>query len=190
MADDITNIPSARSKFLTPSGEVDRVWYRFLLNLFTLMGSGGTSNTTDDLFLLATDVPPSSGTSSSQNQVDVVLPFDASSLQRQIGDLQLNHSPADLSVLQSQIDGLMLTPPQQPVVQKYTSGRAVLVAGTVTVSTTMVSSASQIYLTHRVTGGTLGILSVGTVVDATSFVINSTSVLDTSTVNWLIVDPT
>lgn len=188
MADDITNIPSARSKFLTPSGEVDRVWYRFLLNLFTLMGSGGTSNTTDDLFLLATDVPPSSGAGAGQNSLDIPLPVDTSFLRAQIGDLQLNSLPADLSVLQSQIDALMLAPPVQPQPPGYTTGRGVLVAGTVTVLTPVVSSTSQIFLTHRVTGGTLGILSVGTVVDGTSFVINSTSLLDTSTVNWIIVN--
>jgi hypothetical protein len=189
MADDITSIPSARSKFLNPAGEVDRVWYRFLLNLFTLTGAGTTSNTTDDLFLLATDVSSATGAPSTQNQADLPPPFDPSSLQRQIGDLQLGSPPFDPSVLQNQIDGLMLTPPAQPHVQKYNTGRATLVAGTATVTTPLVGASSQIFLTTRVAGGTLGILSVGTVVDATSFVINSTSMLDTSTVNWLIVDP-
>jgi hypothetical protein len=189
MADDITSIPSARSKFLNPAGEVDRVWYRFLLNLFTLTGAGTTSNTTDDLFLLATDATPPANTSAAQNQADLPPPFDPSSLQRQIGDLQLGNPPFDPSVLQNQIEALMLTPPDAPFVQKYRTGRATLVAGTVTVSDTTVRATSQIFLTTRVAGGTLGILSVGTVVDATSFVINSTSGTDTSTVNWLIVDP-
>jgi hypothetical protein len=68
-------------------------------------------------------------------------------------------------------------------------GRAVLVGGTVTVSTTAVASTSEIFLTNRITGGTIGSLSVGTVTAGTSFVINSTNVLDTSTICWLIVDP-
>lgn len=68
-------------------------------------------------------------------------------------------------------------------------GQATLVAGTVTVSTTAVSSTtSRIFLTCAVVGGTQGILSVGAVTNATSFVINSSNAGDTSTVNWLILD--
>lgn len=70
-----------------------------------------------------------------------------------------------------------------------TMGRAVLVAGTVTVSTTKVTTNSEIFLTRRIAGGTLGHLSIGTVTGATSFVINSSDAADTSTINWLIVEP-
>ena len=66
-------------------------------------------------------------------------------------------------------------------------GSAVLVAGTKTVSTTAVATGDKIFLTRLVTGGTVGNLSVGTITDATSFVINSDSNLETSTVAWLIV---
>jgi len=66
-------------------------------------------------------------------------------------------------------------------------GRAVLVGGTVTVNTTFVESSSEIFLTNRITGGTPGLLSVGTVTNGTSFVINSASGTDTSTISWLIV---
>lgn len=68
-------------------------------------------------------------------------------------------------------------------------GTSVLVAGTVTVSTTAVTASSIIFLTHGVAGGTLGVPSVGTIVAGTSFVINSSSALDTSTINWLIIEP-
>jgi hypothetical protein len=68
-------------------------------------------------------------------------------------------------------------------------GQAVLVGGTVTVSTTAVTANSRIFLTIAVAGGVLGILSVGTLTAATSFVINSSSASDTSTVNWLIFEP-
>lgn len=66
-------------------------------------------------------------------------------------------------------------------------GSAVLVAGTKTVSTTAVAAGDKIFLTRLVTGGTVGHLSVGTITAATSFVINSDSNLETSTVAWMIV---
>jgi hypothetical protein len=67
-------------------------------------------------------------------------------------------------------------------------GTSTLIAGTVTVSTTAVTSSSKIFLTCAVTGGTLGFLSVGTITNGTSFVINSSSVLDTSQINWFIIN--
>jgi hypothetical protein len=66
-------------------------------------------------------------------------------------------------------------------------GRAALVGGTVTVNTSVVQSGDEIFLTNRITGGTVGFLSVGTVTNGTSFVINSTSALDTSTISWMII---
>lgn len=68
------------------------------------------------------------------------------------------------------------------------AGRAVLVAGTVTVSTTAVEATSLIQLTRCVTGGTEGHLSVGTVTADTSFVINSSSGSDTSTICWWLAE--
>lgn len=67
------------------------------------------------------------------------------------------------------------------------SGKAVLVAGTKTVSVTDLLSTDRIFLTRQVTGGTVGNLSVGTVTQNTSFVINSDSSSETSTVSWAIV---
>ena len=66
-------------------------------------------------------------------------------------------------------------------------GQAVLVGGTVTVNTAEVIAADSIALTRVVTGGTVGHLTVGTIVAGTSFVINSSSGTDTSTVFWEIV---
>jgi hypothetical protein len=65
-------------------------------------------------------------------------------------------------------------------------GRATLVGGTVTVSTTEVHTGDNILLTNVTVGGTVGVLSVGTITDLTSFVINSSSGTDTSTVYWRI----
>lgn len=65
---------------------------------------------------------------------------------------------------------------------------AAMTAGTITISTTAVTSNSIIILTHASLGGTQGILSVGTITDGTSFVINSSNAADTGTVNWWIVN--
>jgi hypothetical protein len=65
---------------------------------------------------------------------------------------------------------------------------AVLVGGTVTVSNTSVTANSLILLTTQVAGGVQGILSIGTVTAGTSFDINSSSVADTSTVGYMIVE--
>lgn len=75
-----------------------------------------------------------------------------------------------------------------------TMGTATLVGGTATVSTTKVTASSRIFLTKRVGGGTRGIIEVGTITAATSFVINSVDsagalVADTSTISWIIIEP-
>lgn len=72
-----------------------------------------------------------------------------------------------------------------------TMGVATLVAGTVTVSTTKVTANSRIILTRQTTAGTLGSsVDVTARVAGTSFTITSNgSTLDTSTVAWLIIEP-
>lgn len=69
-------------------------------------------------------------------------------------------------------------------------GTATLVAGTVTVSTTVVATGSIIMVSCNTPGGTQGILSapVASIVNGTSFVINSSNAADTSTVNWWIIN--
>lgn len=69
------------------------------------------------------------------------------------------------------------------------TGTATLVGGTVTVSTTAVAANSIVMLTRNTPGGTIGDLTapVASLVAATSFVINSASGTDTSTVNWWII---
>jgi len=66
-------------------------------------------------------------------------------------------------------------------------GQVTLVAGTATVSFSAIAANSRILLTVETPGGVQGILSYTKIV-GTSFTINSTSVLDTSVVNWLIVE--
>jgi len=67
------------------------------------------------------------------------------------------------------------------------SGSVALVTGTATVSTTFAKTGSIIRLSRQAAGGTLGHLSVGTITDSTSFVINSSSATDTSTIFWEIL---
>jgi len=67
------------------------------------------------------------------------------------------------------------------------AGRAVLVGGTVTVSTDEVAASDNMTLTRVLAGGSLGHLSISTIIPGTSFVINSDSGADTSTIFWELV---
>lgn len=68
-------------------------------------------------------------------------------------------------------------------------GTATLVAGSVVVNTTAVTANSRIFLTSQVDGGTPGFLRVSTRTAGTSFTIVSGSATDTSTVAWIIFEP-
>lgn len=68
-------------------------------------------------------------------------------------------------------------------------GSVALVGGSAVVSTTAVAATSRIFLTSQVDGGTPGFLRVSTRSAGTSFTITSSSGTDTSTVAWMIVDP-
>jgi hypothetical protein len=70
------------------------------------------------------------------------------------------------------------------------AGTATLAAGTVTVSTTAVTASSIILLTVQSLGTVTvaSALSVGTKTAATSFVINSAVLTDTSVIGWLIIN--
>ena len=71
-----------------------------------------------------------------------------------------------------------------------TVGKIILTAGTATVSTSAVRTTSYIFLTDVDSGASvnIGTPTVGTITNNTSFVINSTNALDTSTVNWFIIN--
>lgn len=68
-------------------------------------------------------------------------------------------------------------------------GTATLVGGTVVVSTTAVTASSRIQLTGNSDGGTPGWLRVSARSAGTSFTITSSSGTDTSTVAWIIFEP-
>jgi hypothetical protein len=61
---------------------------------------------------------------------------------------------------------------------------ATLVAGTKTVTNANVLAIDNITLRLKTAGGTPGTLSIGTITPGVSFIINSTSNLDTSVVTW------
>ena len=68
------------------------------------------------------------------------------------------------------------------------TGTATLVAGSVVVSNTTVTANSSIFLTSQSDGGMPGFLRITAKVVGTSFTITSSSVTDTSTVAWMIVE--
>lgn len=70
-----------------------------------------------------------------------------------------------------------------------TAWTAVLVAWTKVVNTTAVTASSVILLTSQVDWGTVGYQRVTARTAGTSFTITSSSVLDTSTIGWLIINP-
>jgi len=64
---------------------------------------------------------------------------------------------------------------------------AAMVAGTIAIANTSVTANTKVFLSPATTGGTQGALSV--VLNAgVGFTINSNSALDTSTVNWLLIE--
>lgn len=69
-------------------------------------------------------------------------------------------------------------------------GTATLSSGTITVNTTAVTASSLIFVSYDTPSGTTGQLSApsGSIVAGTSFVINSTSGSDASTVYWWIIN--
>ena len=68
-------------------------------------------------------------------------------------------------------------------------GRATLVAGVVVVADIYVTTTTRIMLSVYTPGGTRGFLDTGTRVASTSFTITSSSVLDTSVVDWVSFEP-
>jgi hypothetical protein len=68
-------------------------------------------------------------------------------------------------------------------------GNATLVAGTVTVNTTAATANTLVMLSPKTAGGTLGTYTY-TIVAGTSFTINSSNILDTSVISWMLVEPT
>lgn len=69
-------------------------------------------------------------------------------------------------------------------------GAAVLVAGTVVVNNSLIAANTRVFLTCETPGGVVGTPYVAARVAGTSFTITSTSAGDTSTIGYMLVDPT
>ncbi len=68
-------------------------------------------------------------------------------------------------------------------------GIVTLATGAATVSTTAVTGVSRIFLCSQLDGGIVGFQRVSARTAGTSFTITSSSAADTSTVAWIIVEP-
>ncbi len=68
-------------------------------------------------------------------------------------------------------------------------GTATLAAGTVTVANTSVTANSKIFISDISGGANVGFLDIGVITAGVSFVVNSSNALDTSSFNYLIVEP-
>jgi len=86
----ITNIPAPRVPFIEErTGLISREWYRFLLNLFTLVGGGQVDTTLADLLV----APTSSAAQESQ----------LAELEKQLSTLGIDPA-AQIAELQKQLD--------------------------------------------------------------------------------------
>lgn len=95
----ITNIPAPRVPFIDErTGLISRDWYRFLLNLFQLTGSGGNQITIDDLQI---------GPSEASGSEIAVLQSQIQGIQE--GD-QTAGLAAEVAALQSKVEALYLLP--------------------------------------------------------------------------------
>ena len=75
------------------------------------------------------------------------------------------------------------------IIYEIKHGRATLVAGVAVVNYTGTTTSSRIMLEVYTPGGTRGFLDTGTRTPGTSFTITSSSILDTSVVDWVVVNP-
>jgi hypothetical protein len=95
----------------------------------------------------------------------------------------VTESPSDSSILGASTGFV-----KRAIGNKIVSNTATLVSGTVTVACPQITATSKITVTIHTPGGTQGFISVPTRTAGTSFVINSTSATETSTVDWTIIN--
>lgn len=67
-------------------------------------------------------------------------------------------------------------------------GLGTLAAGIATILTTKTTANSFVFLTPRTNNINIGVLSQGTIVAGTSFVVNSSNALDNDVFNWLLIN--
>ena len=110
--------------------------------------------------------------------------FNGSTVDNRIEDSSISSVTKGSTVMSNQA---WVNNREMPVGYKQ-SGQVSLVAGTTTIASNIVKAGSVIRVSRFSAGGVMGHLSVGTIIDGVSFVINSTDVGDTSEVVWEILD--
>ncbi len=98
-------------------------------------------------------------------------------------------SSGNINILGGQTTSVVGSGSTLTINSNNTTGTVVLAGGNATVATTDVTSNSRIFLTYQALGVSVGILRIGTVIDGVSFEITSGTALDSSTVAWMIVEP-
>lgn len=187
------------------TGQFTREWFRVIELL--IQASGGTTNTTIDISSftppeparvggdlgpeipgeLAGEVAALQASSTSESHTPFAMaPIELGQLQAEVAALEtaVEALQTDVSTLQTEVADLQAA--ENLIYRIVDAGEAVMVGGTVTVASAQADSANQFSLTTKLVGGTQGMLSVGTVIANTSFVINSSDPADTSTVSWVI----
>lgn len=99
-----------------------------------------------------------------------------------------NTNTCDLGTTGARFNSAYLNSIRLPQSANSTTGTgATLVAGTVTVNTTAVSTGDIVLLSSTASGGTVGIPAISAISNGVSFTITSSSNTDTSTYSWVIV---
>lgn len=141
----------------------------------TLAGSQSTGNAAGGDVIIATAPAGTSG-SSLNAHVERMRVTAAGNVKVVTGDLSIDTAGKGLQIKEG---------------SNAKMGTAVLVAGTVTVSTTAVTSSSRIFLTTQSLGTVTAPMAIAVTarVAGTSFTITSSDNTDTSTIAWMLVEP-
>ncbi|MEI6580801.1 MAG: hypothetical protein WCO07_01370 [bacterium] len=106
-----------------------------------------------------------------------------------ITDVEQNSGQLTFPLTQDTID--LITEQAPAILSNYYNqgyaGSATLVAGTKTITNSLITANAIVFLTVSTPGGTQGFLSYA--VSAGQLIITSTSATDTSTVNYIIINP-
>lgn len=126
----LTNITAPRVPFLDEKGLISREWYRFLLNLFALTGSGSNTVSLTDLQL----GPPAQPVELFQAQLDALAAqSDSSALLSQIAELQKSvQALASLPPLPQTVWSDVLN---QPKIEVYDTSASIALTSTPTLLT-------------------------------------------------------
>lgn len=66
-------------------------------------------------------------------------------------------------------------------------GVGTLSDGTTTIISSSITTSSLVFLTNTSGGPNIGVLSIGNIINSTSFVVNSSNALDNSNFNWFFI---